>query len=124
MAEWVGKDDRGTERYHGACASSVRFGAEMDACADAARGAGWIPHPRARREHLPATSKAMERERLRQDVARGLEFAGLRLDSEANAGGAADRAISASGSAVAALVIVARDLMVLEHVVRLLEGAS
>jgi acetate kinase len=55
--------------------------------------------------------------RVRQDVAAALAFAGLRLDPGA-ASGAGDRAISAADSRVAALVIEAReDLVILAEVV-------
>lgn len=56
---------------------------------------------------------------VRGDVARSLAFAGLRLDAAADAA-AGDRVISAAGSTVSALVIHAReDLMVLDEVLRL-----
>lgn len=56
---------------------------------------------------------------VRGDVARSLAFAGLRLDAAADQA-AGDRVISAPGSTVSALVIHAReDLMVLDEVLRL-----
>jgi acetate kinase len=56
--------------------------------------------------------------RVRGDVAAALAFAGLRLEEEP--GRAGDRLISASGSRVAALVVLAReDLVILDEVLRL-----
>jgi acetate kinase len=58
--------------------------------------------------------------RVRADVAGSLEFTGLRLSHDADQLSVPDRVISASDSAVAVLVVHAReDLMVLDEVLRL-----
>jgi acetate kinase len=63
--------------------------------------------------------------RVRGDVASALAFTGLRLDEDAAPAAARDRLISAVDSQVASLVIHAReDLVVLDAVLRLTEGAS
>jgi acetate kinase len=60
--------------------------------------------------------------RVRRDVARALDFAGLRLSDR---GGDEDRVISARGSAIAVLVIRAReDLVILGEVRRLLRARA
>jgi acetate kinase len=62
---------------------------------------------------------------VRVDVAATLEFTGLRLSSAADQASVPDRVISASGSAVAVLVVHAReDLMVLDEVLRLADVTS
>jgi acetate kinase len=62
--------------------------------------------------------------RARGDVAAGLAFAGLRLAGDAGAEGA-DRVISAADSPVAALVVHAReDLVILDEVLRQFAAAA
>jgi acetate kinase len=65
-------------------------------------------------------------ERVRADVAAALGFVGLRLDDAANRGAAAeDRVISAGDSAIAALVVHAReDLTILDQILRLAQPAG
>lgn len=59
---------------------------------------------------------------VRSDVASSLGFAGLRLDSDANRSGACDRRISTSDSTIAALVVRAReDLVILGEALRLVK---
>jgi acetate kinase len=63
--------------------------------------------------------------RVRADVAGSLEFTGLRLSRDADQPSVPDRVISAPDSAVAVLVIHAReDLMVLDEVLRLTDATS
>jgi len=63
--------------------------------------------------------------RVRADVAGSLEFTGLRLRGNADQPSVPDRVISAPDSAVAVLVVHAReDLMVLDEVLRLTDATS
>jgi acetate kinase len=63
--------------------------------------------------------------RVRADVAGSLEFTGLRLGRDADQPSVPDRVISAPDSAVAVLVVHAReDLMVLDEVLRLTDVTS
>jgi hypothetical protein len=62
---------------------------------------------------------------VRADVAGSLEFTGLRLSRDADQSSVPDRVISAPDSAVAVLVVHAReDLMVLDEVLRLTDVIS
>ena len=63
--------------------------------------------------------------RVRADVAGSLEFTGLRLRGNADQPSVPDRVISAPDSAVAVLVVHAReDLMLLDEVLRLSDATS
>ena len=63
--------------------------------------------------------------RVRADVAATLEFTGLRLSRDADQPSVPDRVISAPNSAVAVLVVHAReDLMVRDEVLRLTDATS
>ncbi len=64
-------------------------------------------------------------QRVRTDVASTLEFVGLRLEASPLQAGPPDRLISASDSSVAALVVHAReDLVIFDEVCRLVAGAG